>query len=137
MAKKQLEIRELSKLEEQLMEIVWQNDEVSAQRVREIMKPTQQLAKNTVRTLLERMEKKGWLKHRVEGRAFLYSATQPKQASNGRRAVEFMEQIFGGSPEQLVAALIDHRGLSAGELTRIKSLLEQAKAKRDSSKGKS
>lgn len=118
----------LSQSQREIMEIVWDRGEVSAVEVCEILSAKRVLAKNTVRTLLERMENKGWLKHREEGRTFLYSAVQPRAASIGQRVREIVETICGGSPETLVAALLDYRGLRADELQRIRQLLDQAKA---------
>jgi BlaI family transcriptional regulator, penicillinase repressor len=121
-------LRSLSHSQREIMEIVWDRGEVSAIEVREILAAKRDLAKNTVRTLLERMEDKGWLKHREDGRTFLYSAAQPREASIGQKVLEVVEHICGGSPEALVAALLDYRGLRPDELKRIRQLLNQARS---------
>ena len=77
---------------------------------------------------LDRMEEKGWLTHREAGRTFLYTAAQPREATVGQKVLEVVEQVCGGSPEQLVTALLDYRGLSSEELRRIRAMLDQAKA---------
>lgn len=118
----------LSQAQREIMEIVWDRGEVSAIEVREILSTKRDLAKNTVRTLLERMEAKGWLKHREDGRTFFYAAAQPREASIGQKVREIVETVCGGSPEALVAALLDYRGLRADELKRIRQLLDQAQA---------
>jgi predicted transcriptional regulator len=59
---------DLSEAQREIMDIVWQRGEVSANEVRDILAAKRDLAKNTVRTLLERMEDKGWLTHREVGR---------------------------------------------------------------------
>ena len=118
----------LSQSQREIMEIVWERNEVSAVDVREILSKKRDLAKNTVRTLLDRMEEKGWLKHREDGRTYLYSAAQPREASIGQRVVEIVEHVCGGSPEELVTALLDYRGLSPQELKRIRTMLDEAKA---------
>lgn len=125
----------LSESQREIMEIVWDRGEVSAYEVREILSQNRQLAKNTVRTLLERMEGKGWLKHREVGRTYVYSAAQPKTASIGQKVVEVVDRVCGGSPEDLVAALLDYRGLTAAELKRIRALLDEAKANKPSANG--
>ena len=124
----------LSHAQQQIMEIVWQRGEVSASEVREVLSEKRELAKNTVRTLLERMEEKGWLKHREEGRTYFYSAAQPREATIGQKVMELIEKICGGSPEQVVCALLDYRGLTAGELKRIRQLLDEAKANKSGSR---
>jgi len=120
----------LSQSQREIMEIVWDRGEVSAIEVRDILSKKRDLAKNTVRTLLDRMEEKGWLKHREDGRTYLYSAAQPREASIGQKVLEVVEHVCGGSPEELVTALLDYRGLSPQELKRIRTMLDEAKATR-------
>ena len=136
MTAKNLVLPGLSQSQREIMEIVWDRGEVSANDVREILSEKRDLAKNTVRTLLERMEGKGWLKHREDGRTFVYSAAQPREASIGQKVLEVVEHVCGGSPEELVTALLDYRGLTSQELKRIRAMLDDAKASKPSSKEK-
>jgi BlaI family transcriptional regulator, penicillinase repressor len=128
MAKKQRELPELTPAQGEIMDIVWGADELSASEVRRILSRTRTVARNTVRTLLERMEEKGWITHREQGRTFLYSAAQPRQATIGQKVKEIVDTVCGGSPEALVTALLDYRGLNSGELERIRQMLAQARA---------
>jgi BlaI family transcriptional regulator, penicillinase repressor len=128
MAKKQRELPELTPAQGEIMDIIWHVDEISASEVRRILSKTRKVARNTVRTLLERMEEKGWITHREEGRTFLYSAAQPRQATIGQKVKEIVDTVCGGSPEALVTALLDYRGLNSGELERIRQMLAQARA---------
>jgi predicted transcriptional regulator len=130
MAKKPRELPELTPAQGEIMDIVWGADEVSASEVRRILSKSRKVARNTVRTLLERMEEKGWITHREEGRTFLYSAAQPRQATIGQKVKEMVDTVCGGSPEALVTALLDYRGLNSGELERIREMLSQARAAR-------
>src|SRR4051794_41830752 len=113
MAKTRRELPELTPAQGEIMEIVWDQGEVSAREVRRILSRTREVARNTVRTLLERMEEKGWIKHREEGRTFLYSAAQPRQATIGRKVHEMIETVCGGAPEARGTALLDYRGRGA------------------------
>lgn len=101
---------------------------MTANEVRRDLSPTRAVARNTVRTLLERMEDKGWLTHRAEGRTFLYSAARPRHDTVGQKVREVVETVCGGSPEALVTALLDYRGLRPDELRRIRQLLGRARA---------
>jgi predicted transcriptional regulator len=74
------------------------------------------------------MEEKGWLTHREDGRTFLYRAAEPRREAIGRKVREVVETVCGGSPETLVAALLDYRGLRHDELKRIRQMLDQARA---------
>jgi predicted transcriptional regulator len=125
---KQPDLPELSLAQREIMEIVWERGEATANEVRRVLSRTRKVARNTVRTLLERMEDKGWLVHRAEGRTFLYTAARPRQDAVGQKVREIVETVCGGSPETLVSALLDYRGLRPDELKRIRQLLDQAQA---------
>jgi predicted transcriptional regulator len=118
----------LSPAQREIMEIVWARGEVSASEVREILSQKRVLARNTARTLLERMEQKGWLNHREEGRTYFYSASQARPVAIGQAVLNVVDHVCGGSPEVLLTALLDHRGVTADELARIRSMLDKAKA---------
>jgi BlaI family penicillinase repressor len=129
-AMKQSDLPDLSPAQHEIMEIVWQRGEVTAQDVRRVLSRSRNVARNTARTLLDRMEDKGWLKHRVEGRTFLYSAARPRHDTIGQKVREIVETVCGGSPETLVTALLDYRGLRPDELKRIRQLLDDAQARK-------
>jgi BlaI family transcriptional regulator, penicillinase repressor len=128
MSRNSHELPELSPAQAEIMEVIWERGEMTASDVRKALAPSRSVARNTVRTLLERMEEKGWLAHRAEGRTFFYSAARPRQETIGRRVYEIVETVCGGSAEALVSALLDYRGLDRAELKRIRRLLDQARA---------
>src|SRR5262245_64597983 len=99
MAAKQSELPDLSPAQREIMEIVWERGEVSAQEVRRVLSQTRKVARNTVRTLLERMEGKGWLKHRADGRTFFYTTARPRHVAVGEKVRQIVETLCGGSPE--------------------------------------
>ena len=119
----------LSPAQREIMEIVWEKGEVAAIEVREIVATRRPVARETVRTILQRMEEKGWVKHRVVGRTHFYSAAVPREATVGHKVVELLDTICGGSPERLVTALLDFRGLTKAESERIQQMIENAKKK--------
>jgi BlaI family penicillinase repressor len=128
MSKKSQALPELTPAQDEIMEIIWNRREISASDVRRELARTRPVARNTVRTLLERMEDKGWITHREDGRTFLYSAAQPRQATIGQRVREVIDKVCGGSAEALVTALLEYRGLSSGELDRIREMLANTRA---------
>jgi BlaI family penicillinase repressor len=119
----------LSTAQKEVMEIIWEKGEVAAVEVRGLLADGRELARETVRTVLQRMEEKGWIKHRVVGRTFFYSAVVPRDATAGQRVIELIDTLCGGSPERLMTALLDYRGLSAEEADRIETLIQQARGK--------
>jgi BlaI family transcriptional regulator, penicillinase repressor len=127
-------LRALSPAQKEIMEVLWERGELAASEVRTILSESREIARNTVRTMLERMEEKGWITHREIGRTFLYSPSQPRQATVTQKVREVLESVCGGSPEMLVNALLDSRGLTRIELVRIRSILDDAQAKKSTKK---
>lgn len=119
----------LSRAQREVMEIIWDAGEASVQDVTRQLNKVRPVARNTVRTLMERMEAKGWLRHRSEGRSYVYSATVPREESLGQRVLEIVDKACGGNPEKLMMALLDYRGLSEEEVERIAGMLSEAKLK--------
>ncbi len=136
MVKKQpQQLADLSPAQREVMEIVWERGSIAASELKRILSKTRPVSRNTVRTVLERMEQKGWLTHRQEGRTFYYSAALPRPATIGHTVLNIVDRVCSGSPEVLLTALLDYRGLTPGELARIRSMLEKAKATKPSRSG--
>ena len=120
----------LTDAQREIMEIVWERGEVTVSEVRDALAKRRELARNTVQTMIVRLEDKGWLKHRVTGRAFVYSADRPRTVSLGAKVAQMVDRLFAGSPEEMVTALIQYRGLSPGEAQRIRAMIDEADKKR-------
>ncbi|HAW28368.1 MAG TPA: penicillinase repressor [Planctomycetaceae bacterium] len=116
----------LTEIQREMMEIVWQREEVTVSEVRDALSAQRPLARNTVQTMLVRLEEKGWLKHREQGRTFVYSANRPRTVSLGAKVSQMVGRLFAGSPEEMVTALLEYRGLSADEAERIRAMIEAA-----------
>jgi BlaI family transcriptional regulator, penicillinase repressor len=124
------EANQLTAAQREIMEIVWACGEVTVAEVRKLLGATRPVARNTVQTMMARLEERGWLTHRESGRTFLYRAATPKEESIGRKVREVVNTLCGGSPETLVAALLEYRGLRPGELDRIRKMLDEARGGR-------
>src|SRR5262245_35372186 len=95
----------LSPLEHQVMGHVWRRGHVTAE---ELLKALDRPLKNaTVRTLLRRLEAKGYVTHTVEGRAFVYAARVERADAAAGAARRVVQRFFGGSASRLVGALVD------------------------------
>jgi len=119
----------LTDAQREIMEIVWKRGEVTVREVREALAERRELARNTVQTMIVRLEEKGWLKHRENGRTFVYSANRPRMASLGSKVSQMVDRMFAGSPEEMVTALIEYRGLSRDEAERIRKMIDEADTK--------
>ena len=119
----------LSRAQREVMEVIWDLGEAGVLEVTQAINQQRPIARNTVRTLMERMEEKGWLRHRSEGRSYIYSATVPREESLGQRVMDMVDKACGGNPEKLMMALMQYRGLSDEEASRIRAMLDDAKRK--------
>ncbi|WP_339911255.1 BlaI/MecI/CopY family transcriptional regulator [Symmachiella dynata] len=118
----------LTDAQREIMEIVWERHEVTVSEVRDALSARRQLARNTVQTMIVRLEDKGWLKHREQGRTFVYSANRPRTVSLGAKVAQMVDRFFAGSPEEMVTALIEYRGLTADEAERIRDMIDEAES---------
>jgi len=121
----------LTEAQREIMEVVWNYDEVTDSQVRDELAQKRDVARNTVQTMIVRLEERGWLKHREEGRTFWYSANRPRAASLGAKVAQMIDRLFAGSPEEMVTALMQYRGLSKDEADRIRSMIDAAETKEE------
>lgn len=126
----------LTESQREIMEVVWQRGEVTVSEVRDVLGEQREVARNTVQTMMVRLEEKGWLKHREQGRTFFYAAARAKAVSLGAKVAQMVDRFFAGSPEEMVTALLEYRGLSDGEGQRIREMIEQAEANQPSQTSK-
>lgn len=119
----------LTEAQREIMEVVWDQQEVTVTQVRDELARRREVARNTIQTMIVRLEERGWLKHREEGRTFWYSANRPRTASLGAKVAQMVDHLFAGSPEEMVTALMEYRGLSADEADRIRAMIDQAETK--------
>ncbi len=116
----------LSEGQMQIMNVVWSLGEATVGEVWEQLSARRRVARNTVQTLMTRLEEKGWLAHRPRGGAFHYYARRPREATLRRVARRLLDGAFAGSVSGLVMALLDGREISSEEADRIRALIERA-----------
>ena len=113
----------LSPSETEILRLVWQLEKATVQDVCEKLPAKRKITYATVQTLLRRLEKKGYLKHTVNGKAHVFSAAV-KQENVVRRSVgDFLDRLFGGDPVPLVQYLAEHGKISADDIENLKQLI--------------
>ena len=122
----------LTEAQREIMQVVWERGEATVSEVREALAGRRELARNTVQTMIVRLEDRGWLTHREQGRTFVYSASRPRSASLGVKVAQMVDRFFAGSPEEMVTALIEYRGLTPGEAERIREMIDRAEMRKGS-----
>ena len=107
------------------MRLVWQHGELTAEQVRqELGRP---LKESTVRTVLRRLEEKGYLTHTVADRTFLYRPVEAQQIVAGRAVRRIIDWFCDGSVESLLVGMVDSKVLDREELKRLASRIADAK----------
>jgi len=122
--------RSLGEAEQAVMDHVWSNGPVTAEAVREALAGSWPMKESTVRTVLRRLEAKGYATHTVEGRTYLYRAVHAPVAVATRAVRQLIDRFCGGSAEALVMGLVDDDVLTRRELDRIARHIAQAKQAR-------
>jgi predicted transcriptional regulator len=123
----------LSEAQLEIMHVVWDGGEVTVTDVWNVLARRRPVARNTVLTLMDRLEKKGWLKRRADGQAHYYAAAVPRAATLGSVVRRLVDAAFAGSAEAMVLALLEGRGLSEEEARRIRQLIDNAPGRRKKS----
>lgn len=124
------QITDLGELEREVLELVWKHGPVSADSVqKELERP---LKESTVRTVLKRLEEKGYLKHITENRAFLYTATESRSSAAARAVKGIVDRFCNGSVEEVLAGLVDAEIVDRRELQRLAEKIAKAKGGRKS-----
>ena len=119
----------LSPLENTVMQVIWELEEVRADEVRRRLESTQPMKDSTVRTILRRLEEKGYVEHTTEGRTYVYS---PKVASRrvAAKAVRgIIDRFCSGSAEDLLVGMVDDEIISAETLQELARRIGEAQSK--------
>ena len=113
----------MTDLENAVMRVVWDSGPCSVEAVYDVVSRHRDLKETTVRTLLRRLEQKGYLRHETEGRAYLYRATEPSRSLAARAVRQIIDRLCHGSVEELVSGMVDAKVLTKGELKRLEEVV--------------
>jgi predicted transcriptional regulator len=108
---------ELGELERSILSIVWRNAAVTADKVREDL--GRPLKDSTIRTVLRRLEEKGYVAHSVVNRTFVYRPAETRQRVAGRAVKRIVDWFCEGSVEALLVGMVDSKVLDQAELQRL------------------
>ncbi|HEY9448123.1 MAG TPA: BlaI/MecI/CopY family transcriptional regulator [Gemmatimonadaceae bacterium] len=101
-----------------IMGVLWELGSGTVAEVRERLPA--ELAYTTVLTILRNLEAKGFLRHESEGKAHRYFPSVARRAARRTAVTRLIDKLFHGSPEQLIAQLVEDRALTADDLQRIR-----------------
>jgi predicted transcriptional regulator len=117
------------------MEILWKSGSGTADQIREALAPRHVLRDSTIRTILGRLEEKGYINHKLEGKAFVYSWIEKPRNVAVRAVRQILDRFCDGSLEQLLVGLVENEMVDRTELQQLALKLAQSPAaKKETSK---
>lgn len=119
----------LSPLEDAVMQIVWSDQPVTADDVRAKLKGTRELKESTVRTLLRRLEDKGFVEHDVQGRTYVYRAKKQQENVAASAVRSIVDRFCKGSVETLLIGLVNDKQISPQRLKELASEIAAAETR--------
>jgi BlaI family penicillinase repressor len=115
----------ISKTEWQIMKICWNRSPVTAQEIIDTLAAQDDWHPKTVKTLLNRLVKKRALGFKKDGRAYLYHPLIVEKDCVSAESQSFLDRVFGGSFQPMLAHFVENRKLSPTEITGLKNLLKR------------
>ena len=117
----------LGDLQLRILQEIWQRGECSVAAVHAALHAERKLAHTTISTMLRKMEARGLVAHREEGRAFFYRAAVAAEEVTRSEGRHFVERLFEGSMANAVSHLLQSREVSREELDQIEKFIKEAK----------
>jgi predicted transcriptional regulator len=122
------DLPDLGQLEHEVMQLVWSRGPVTAETVRELL--SRSLKESTVRTVLRRLEEKGYVTHTVEGRTYVFSAAEQRGAVAAKAVQRIVNWFCNGSLEEVLVGMVDNAALDPKQLQALSEKIAKAKARK-------
>src|SRR5215469_5119150 len=120
----------LSNLEQMVMRVVWQRRSATAEEVREALAKRHFMKESTCRTVLKRLEEKGYVSHRVESRTNIYTGVEPPSNVTVKAIRQIIDRFCNGSVERLLTGMVDSEVIDSRELKDLAAKIARAKARK-------
>jgi BlaI family transcriptional regulator, penicillinase repressor len=125
-------LKNLGEVEQLVMDYIWTQGPSSAEACREALAASRPMKDSTIRTVLRRLEEKGYVRHEIEGRTFIYKASDARQNVAVRAVKGIIDRFCGGSAEQLVLGMVDNAVFDRKQLERLaRRIAERTTAERE------
>src|ERR1700691_5028386 len=112
-------LKNLGEVEQLVMDYVWSHGPSTSEECREGRASSRPMKDSTIRTVLRRLEEKGYLTHEIEGRTFIYKARDARQNVAVRAVKGIIDRFCGGSAELLVLGMVENAVLNRKQLERL------------------
>src|ERR1700733_2962933 len=117
----------LTELENEVMRGVWDGVPCSVEAVHQVVSRKRNLKETSIRTILRRLEQKGYLRHEEKGRACVYRAVEPARSLAARAVRQIIDSFCQGSVEELVSGMVEAKVLSKDELESLEEFVRSRK----------
>jgi BlaI family transcriptional regulator, penicillinase repressor len=114
----------LGSLQTEVMDLVWSQGEATVAQLFETIGARRRITYTTILSAVQKLERKGWLKHRTAGRAYVYYPVRDRLEVGGRTLRDLLRTAFEGDPRLLLASLLDETKLSDADLKELRKLIE-------------
>ncbi|MFC1793922.1 BlaI/MecI/CopY family transcriptional regulator [Planctomycetota bacterium] len=115
----------MSPAETEVLRLVWDSEVATVQQVYDALPANRKVTYVTVATLLRRLEEKGYLKHRIRGKAFIYTPAVKKEDVINRTIGDLVQRLFGGNPVPLMQHLALHSEISDEDIEKLRELAKK------------
>jgi len=122
---------QLTELQLDILRALWSEGELPVAAVHASLASTRELAPTTVATLLKRLERRGVVAHRTQGRQFLYRALVSEEDATRSMLDDTIHVLFGGDVPSMMAQLLRRGDMAPGDLDRIRALLDESGQEED------
>ena len=112
----------------EILKILWDRGEATVREVYDEMSRHAPIVQNTVQAFLRTMEDKKLVRHRLEGRTFIYQPLLRPQDTKQKLVSRVLHRVFDGAIDQLVQSALSLRQPTADELARLEALINEAKS---------
>jgi BlaI family penicillinase repressor len=119
--------RPLTDLQQAILELVWSRESATAEQVRSALGPRFPLSDSSVRTLLRRLEARGYLTHHLDGKIFVYEAALPPERVAAGAVRQIIARFWAGSAERFLLGMIDEKVLSRVEIQKLARKIRKAR----------
>ena len=129
----------ISELEHLVMQAVWAAGPCTVDAVHQRVSRRRDLKEVTIRTVLRRLEQKGYVKHEIDGRAYIYRAVEAPRSVAARAVRHILDRFCHGSVEELVSGLVEAELLSDAEFQTLEASIKartRARATKSAKKGR-
>jgi len=124
---RQMKPKNLGDVEQAVMDYVWMEGPCTSEQCREALADARPMKESTIRTVLRRLEQKGYVQHSLDGRTFVYRAAEARQNVAARAVKSIIDRFCGGSAEQLVIGMVDNKVIDKEQFERIARKVAQRK----------